>query len=115
MWVLGGVFLERFVTIFDFDKGQLGVAEPLLKSHGYLQDAVGLDNSQAGKAGGLLGQLTGSSWMTAGFVAIMVVLASVAFLSLRARCGRQKTHDALLSSDTELGESELAHGVGPQD
>lgn len=115
VWVLGGVFLERFVTIFDFDKGQLGVAEPLLKSHGYLQDAVGLDSSQAGEAGGLLGQLTGSSWMTAGFVAIMVVLASVAFLSLRVRCGRQKTHDAVLSSDTELGESELAHGVGPQD
>mmetsp|Transcript_56798 Transcript_56798/g.102011 ORF Transcript_56798/g.102011 Transcript_56798/m.102011 type:complete len:631 (+) Transcript_56798:1471-3363(+) len=29
MWVLGGVFLERFVTVFDFDQGRIGFGEPL--------------------------------------------------------------------------------------
>lgn len=28
VWVLGGVFMERFVTIFDFDEARLGFAEP---------------------------------------------------------------------------------------
>lgn len=28
LWMIGGVFLERFVTIFDFDNGRLGFAEP---------------------------------------------------------------------------------------
>jgi len=27
-WMLGGVFLEHFVTIFDFDSGRLGFANP---------------------------------------------------------------------------------------
>jgi len=28
IWVLGGIFLERFVTVFDFDNGRMGFAEP---------------------------------------------------------------------------------------
>jgi len=28
LWILGGVFLERFVAIFDFDESRLGFAEP---------------------------------------------------------------------------------------
>merc|ERR1712050_145779 len=28
LWMIGGVFLERFVTIFDFDNGRLGFAQP---------------------------------------------------------------------------------------
>jgi len=28
VWMIGGVFLERYVTIFDFDGGQIGFAEP---------------------------------------------------------------------------------------
>merc|ERR1740121_481757 len=28
LWILGGVFLERFVAVFDFDEGRLGFAEP---------------------------------------------------------------------------------------
>merc|ERR1719384_2171128 len=28
IWMIGGVFLEHFVTIFDFDKAQIGFAEP---------------------------------------------------------------------------------------
>lgn len=29
VWVLGGVFMEKFVTIFDFDQKRVGFAEPL--------------------------------------------------------------------------------------
>merc|ERR1712079_924847 len=29
VWVLGGVFLERYVTIFDFDNARIGFAEPV--------------------------------------------------------------------------------------
>mmetsp|Transcript_48599 Transcript_48599/g.114022 ORF Transcript_48599/g.114022 Transcript_48599/m.114022 type:complete len:651 (-) Transcript_48599:294-2246(-) len=29
MWVLGGMFLQRFVVSFDFDQGRIGVAEPV--------------------------------------------------------------------------------------
>lgn len=109
VWVLGGVFLERFVTVFDFDKGQLGVGEPMHKPSGYLQDTVGLDNSQ--ESARFLGKLTDLPWMTAGFVAILVVLSSVAFLSLRSRCGRHVSDRALLSPDAELSEAE----GGPRD
>jgi len=28
LWVLGGVFLQRFVTVFDFDQGRMGFAHP---------------------------------------------------------------------------------------
>jgi hypothetical protein len=28
LWILGGVFLERFVAVFDFDGSRLGFAEP---------------------------------------------------------------------------------------
>jgi len=28
LWVLGGVFLERFVTVFDYDGARIGFAEP---------------------------------------------------------------------------------------
>merc|ERR1719330_1630892 len=28
LWMIGGVFLERYVTIFDFDEGRVGFAEP---------------------------------------------------------------------------------------
>jgi len=28
LWILGGVFLERFVAVFDFDEARLGFAEP---------------------------------------------------------------------------------------
>lgn len=28
LWVLGGVFMEKFVTIFDFDQKRVGFAEP---------------------------------------------------------------------------------------
>jgi len=28
LWMLGGVFLEHFVTAFDFDHGRLGMGEP---------------------------------------------------------------------------------------
>merc|ERR1712151_403043 len=28
LWMIGGVFLEHFVTIFDFDEGRIGFAEP---------------------------------------------------------------------------------------
>merc|ERR1712032_883625 len=28
LWVLGGVFLERYVTILDFDNARIGFAEP---------------------------------------------------------------------------------------
>lgn len=28
LWMLGGVFLEHFVTAFDFDHGRLGLGEP---------------------------------------------------------------------------------------
>jgi len=28
IWVLGGLFLERFVTVFDFDGARIGFAEP---------------------------------------------------------------------------------------
>lgn len=29
LWVIGGVFMEKFVTIFDFDNKRVGFAEPL--------------------------------------------------------------------------------------
>jgi len=32
LWMIGGVFLEHFVTIFDFDNAQLGFAEPTSRS-----------------------------------------------------------------------------------
>jgi len=32
VWVLGGVFLERLVTIFDFDNGLIGFAQPAVGS-----------------------------------------------------------------------------------
>jgi hypothetical protein len=32
LWVLGGVFLERYVTIFDFDGARIGFAEPAASS-----------------------------------------------------------------------------------
>merc|ERR1712039_781481 len=28
LWMIGGVFLERFVTVFDFEEGRIGFAEP---------------------------------------------------------------------------------------
>jgi len=28
LWMIGGVFLEHFVTVFDFDNARLGIAEP---------------------------------------------------------------------------------------
>lgn len=31
IWILGGVFLERYVSIFDFDKARIGFAEPVGK------------------------------------------------------------------------------------
>jgi hypothetical protein len=27
-WMIGGVFLEHFVTVFDFDNARMGFAEP---------------------------------------------------------------------------------------
>jgi len=29
VWMIGGVFLEHFVTVFDFDNARIGIAEPL--------------------------------------------------------------------------------------
>mmetsp|Transcript_19661 Transcript_19661/g.34849 ORF Transcript_19661/g.34849 Transcript_19661/m.34849 type:complete len:648 (-) Transcript_19661:360-2303(-) len=42
LWILGGVFLERFVTIFDFDQGRIGFAEPSDAAGQALNSAVGL-------------------------------------------------------------------------
>merc|ERR1719410_1950033 len=28
LWMIGGVFLERYVTIFDLEEGRVGFAEP---------------------------------------------------------------------------------------
>jgi hypothetical protein len=42
LWILGGVFLERFVVALDFDKQQLGVAEPAVAVEvNQFDDAVG--------------------------------------------------------------------------
>lgn len=41
IWMLGGVFLEHFVTIFDFDNARLGFAEPL--RNGRRLRSVGVD------------------------------------------------------------------------
>ena len=42
LWILGGMFLERFVVSFDFDEGRMGVAEPASSTEGL--DTIGMAN-----------------------------------------------------------------------
>eukprot|EP00434_Breviolum_minutum_P036997 symbB.v1.2.032789.t1/scaffold3983.1/size46898/2 len=42
LWILGGMFLERFVVSFDFDQGRMGVAEPVKSTEGL--DAIGMES-----------------------------------------------------------------------
>lgn len=37
LWVLGGVFMEKFVVIFDFDQKRVGFAEPVKSSSSFEQ------------------------------------------------------------------------------
>ena len=42
LWILGGMFLERFVVSFDFDAKRMGVAEPASSTEGL--DTIGMAN-----------------------------------------------------------------------
>ena len=45
LWILGGMFLERFVVSFDFDAKRMGVAEPVGKT----QEGCGLSVNRGGE------------------------------------------------------------------
>merc|ERR1711933_228363 len=47
VWMIGGVFLEHFVTIFDFDNARLGFAEPA----GGVHELTTLNELPASQAG----------------------------------------------------------------
>eukprot|EP00931_Biecheleriopsis_adriatica_P105544 TRINITY_DN8010_c0_g1_i1.p1 TRINITY_DN8010_c0_g1~~TRINITY_DN8010_c0_g1_i1.p1 ORF type:complete len:680 (+),score=129.12 TRINITY_DN8010_c0_g1_i1:50-2041(+) len=78
MWILGGMFLERFVTIFDFDKGQIGFAEPAMTSTQALKGAVGLANLRGESSQAPQQSATWQPTAAAGLTGIMAVVAAVA-------------------------------------
>jgi len=86
VWIIGGAFLEHFVTIFDFDKARVGFAEPAV-------DAQVLSPSTLNELPSSLDRLPADSpavgrglpaWSA---FAVSATIAGFALLSLRA-CGR---------------------------
>lgn len=75
VWMLGGVFLERFVTIFDFDHERMGFAEALGRGGGAFSpsnfDAVepSFEGSQEDPGGWSLGGVSVLGCICAGAVA----------------------------------------------
>lgn len=83
LWVLGGVFLERFVTVFDFDHGRMGFGEPAEDIAPHL-DTTGLDQvlSSAVEPAGP-GPVAGAGARLAPALALLGAGAAVAALVAR--------------------------------
>jgi len=117
LWVLGGVFLERFVTIFDFDEGKIGFAEPSAAVGQALDDAVGLaklrgetEIGDIGMPDGDIRQATrqsGSPMIAIAVGACIVsATAAVAYATLRAQ--RDVLRETNLAMPERADDVELA-------
>lgn len=88
VWVLGGVFLERFVTLFDFDQEQLGFAEPTVKLGAPMKQCVNCWEELGSRASpdqhraGLLG--LDARWGATALAATAVAATAAAALGWRA-------------------------------
>merc|ERR1712187_177801 len=78
VWVLGGIFLERYVTIFDFDNAQIGFAEPVNK---VAPVGLGTPNTAAYLYGNSVNDATQWSWVPMVLIVLTVctLLALVSF------------------------------------
>ncbi|CAE8625679.1 unnamed protein product [Polarella glacialis] len=116
MWVLGGVFLERFVTVFDFDQGRIGFGEPLAALGQSLNTNVGspvgfsalrgMESTGSGEAvRGPSDSLGGATAMTgvrvAGYAAGMLAVVALSLFFLgRGVSQREASFDRMEQMET---------------
>jgi len=115
LWVLGGVFMEKFVTIFDFDHKQVGFAELTtavaneVSTHAVIQDfrvqdknALVLERAYAARDVAV--QHSYQAWSLGMAVPVMLVLIFIGFLIVRQR--------ALgIGAQPSDGESDVEPGI----
>jgi len=104
LWVLGGIFLERFVTCFDFDGHRLGFAEPVTPVTSGNKIAPLLNEVETSKSGGPLIRSNSeqNAWLLHG--AIICVCCSVVTLMVYVR--RKTSHKSGRSTAFDAQELE---------
>lgn len=98
LWMIGGVFLEHFVTIFDFDKSRIGFAEPAGGVHGLQPSAW----NEVPTSGGVLAEAEAGTHSVT-LAACMLAIAGAAVLMGRRTIRKFICETSLYSS--ELAES----------
>eukprot|EP00913_Durusdinium_trenchii_P001995 g1845.t1 len=88
LWILGGMFLERFVVSFDFDQGRMGFAEPVGKTQ---------DLDTIGMALRLRGMASETRWQEsmgkfAAGVLLCSLLVSVVYATVRVKRMAREEH-----------------------
>lgn len=82
LWILGGMFLERFVVSFDFDQGRMGVAEPASSTEGL--DTIGMESFPGHPRWTAAGWQEHLGKLAAG-VLLCTLLISMAYASCRTK------------------------------
>merc|ERR1712232_222527 len=92
-WMIGGMFLEHFVTIFDFDNARIGFAEPEHTAYRFANNLTNLWAKQDGPP--LVMERLHNTWM-APVIAITLVcstaLAGICFMAARWRFKKSLVH-----------------------
>ncbi|CAK9021678.1 unnamed protein product [Durusdinium trenchii] len=83
LWILGGMFLERFVVSFDFDQGRMGFAEPVGKTQ---------DLDTIGMALRLRGMASETRWQEQLGVLLCSLLVSVVYATVRVKRMAREEH-----------------------
>jgi hypothetical protein len=91
LWVLGGIFLERHVTIFDFDNARVGFAEPAADLKSFEPKgaplAVKNDFLAADRVDSATGQQHAKGWWLVPALGLVALFAAAACLDLVWRRG----------------------------
>lgn len=108
LWVLGGVFLQHFVSIYDFDKKRLGFCEPkaMAPSLGSAPEMSGLSAISAPTSP------AASAHQGFGQVLCGILVASFALLGIRfVRSKGSPNRQAVLADVSPLSSSSTANAV----
>lgn len=107
VWVLGGVFLERFVVVFDFDQGRLGFAEPAqAEAHGF-SPTQRWHMSDTSQTSSLDVPVAGKSQASSGASALVFALAAAGLLIAMALGGGNPLRQRRLGLPAEMPEQEV--------